>query len=322
MTNELNFNPPFPALTPAQRYHLDVNGYVVVNDVLDKNEVQTLYNVIHRLKDEFMSNENPWDTNIRGASIVGHDAYDNRVLFRDMLEAEPEFLQHASNNRIVGMVEEVVGQRVRLTEQNAYINSRNFNNPYKGPGRYLWHRNRPESNTYTDNGLFHCNFVKSITNLSDIGEDDGGTCVIAGSHKISAPEESIVKASRENPDLIHKVIAPAGSTLIFCETLLHTTGDIVSDRERTIIINGYHPWNRFNESWNNFSDEFKARVPEELNSLIFGTYLEPRLRRRPLGADIGTIIPSNHLDGWSLKSESPDSYETDELSRPNKKEFC
>ena len=310
------FCPPFPALTAAQRYHLEIFGYVVVEGVLGPDEVASLYNAMHNLKDEFIASGDPWNITIRGSSIEGDSSIDRRVKFRRMIEATPEFLQHAGHQRIVGMAEEVVGARVRLTEQEGTINSRDPDLPYNGPGRYLWHRNRPSTLTYEENGLFHCSFVKSITNLSDLGPGDGGTCVIAGSHKVSAPEVEIVKAARENPSLIHQVATPAGSTLIFCETLLHSAGDITSDNERTIIINGYQPWNRINEYRDEFSDGFRERVPEPLTQLIFGSNLNPRIRRRPLGAEVGSLDPGDHIDSWSLETEDPSSYEVVDVSAP------
>jgi len=314
MASTNGFNPPFPALTTSQRYHLEVFGYVVVEDMLSPSEIKTLYDALHALKDEFMAGEDPWNSTIRGATIGGKDDIDNRVVFGHLLEAHPVFLEHAAKPRIVGCVEEALGQRVRVVEQAAYINSRNPDAPYEGPGRYLWHRINPDSMTYRDNGLTHSHFAKTLTNLTDLGPDDGGTCVIAGSHKIDAPEEAMVKAARENPDLIHQVTAPAGSTLVFYETLLHATGDITSDRERTIIINGYKPWNVIGE-YKEFSDEFRARLPEELEPLIYGTDLNPRMRRRPLGADPGTLDTGEHWDGWSLETADPNSYEANSLSR-------
>ena len=41
-----------------------------------------------------------------------------------------------------------------------------------------------------------------------------------------------------DPALVHQVVAPAGSTLLFGETLVHATGPITSERERTIITTG------------------------------------------------------------------------------------
>jgi hypothetical protein len=41
--------------------------------------------------------------------------------------------------------------------------------------------------------------------------------------------------------MITNVVAPAGSTLLFGETLVHATGQIQSDKERTIITSAYGP---------------------------------------------------------------------------------
>src|SRR5207302_69375 len=41
---------PFPALTPGQRLHLDVYGYVVVENVLTAQEVTTLLDTIYGIE--------------------------------------------------------------------------------------------------------------------------------------------------------------------------------------------------------------------------------------------------------------------------------
>lgn len=89
---------------------------------------------------------------------------------------------------------------------------------------------------HTKQGLFHCSFVKTLTNLTELGPDDGGTVVVAGSHKLDLPVEEMVACAYADPSLIHLVVAPAGSTLLFAETLVHATGRIRSERERAIIV--------------------------------------------------------------------------------------
>lgn len=148
-----------------------------------------------------------------------------------------------------------------------------------------------------------------------LGPDDGGTCIIAGCHKATCAEESIIQAAREDSSLIHQVVAPAGSTLIFCETLLHASGDIRSDKERTIIISGYNPWNQRTGTAHEFSAGFKEQVPEEFERLIFGSDLNPRLRRRSLDMPVGSADPGDYLDGFSLTSADPDSYESNHLTK-------
>ena len=125
--------------------------------------------------------------------------------------------------------------------------------------------------TYVENGLFHCTFVKTLTNLTELGPDDGGTVVVAGSHKVKCDRETIIAAAYEDPALIHQVVAPAGSTLLFGEALIHATGQIRSDRERVIVIGGYTP--PMFQAWNGQepSAEFIAQTPEPLKPLIAGS---------------------------------------------------
>ncbi len=47
MTDD-SFKRPFPALTPAQRYHLDVYGYVVVENALSEGETSRLLEAMQR----------------------------------------------------------------------------------------------------------------------------------------------------------------------------------------------------------------------------------------------------------------------------------
>ena len=291
--------PPFPALTTEQRWHLDVFGYVVIENMLSNDQVINLKKALNNFRNEFMQLEQPWNTPIRNGIIHGKL---NEIKFNNLIEADPSFLEYAIHPRIVGMVQEVIGLGVRICETEAIINSRDKSDKYSGPPRYQWHRARPTSFTYYDNGLFHCTFVKAITNLTDIGEEDGGTAVVAGSHKSMCEEESMIKAVKKDPSLIHNVVAPAGSTLVFCETLLHATAPITSDNERMIMITGYQPWNHRTNTVRELSDSFKKSIPEELEKLVLGSDLNPRLRRRTLGMDPDTQSVSEKMDIWSLDS--------------------
>ena len=65
--------------------------------------------------------------------------------------------------------------------------------------------------------------------------------VIPGSHKLDIPDEELVEMVRQDPSMVHSIVAPAGSTLLFGETLVHATGQIQSDAERTILTSAYGP---------------------------------------------------------------------------------
>ncbi|MEZ4866216.1 MAG: phytanoyl-CoA dioxygenase family protein [Caldilineaceae bacterium] len=231
---------PFPALTSAQRYHLDVNGYVVVENTLTTAEVTRLREALQQLKRDLIATGDPEHAVVRGCRFSHYEPH--HVHFAHILEADPAILDYLTHPRLVAMAEELVGGAVRLEESEAIINSRAPSYDPNAPVRYGFHTGtRAEFGTYTENGLFHCNFVKTLTNLTDLGPDDGGTVVIAGSHKIRAPQQQVIACAYEDPSLIHQVIAPAGSTLLFAESLIHATGQLRSDQERVIIIGGYTP---------------------------------------------------------------------------------
>ena len=239
-TPTISYDKPFPALTAAQRFHLDVNGYVVVQNTLTADEVGRTREALQKLKRDLIATSDPANAVVRGARFSVYKPH--HVHFAHIVEADPAILEYMTNPRLVAMAEELVGGNVRLEESEAIINSRAPDYDPNAPIRFGFHTGtRPDLGTYTENGLFHCNFVKTLTNLTDLGPDDGGTVVIAGSHKIKAPQQQIIDCAYADPSLIHQVIAPAGSTLLFAESLIHATGQLRSDKERVIIIGGYTP---------------------------------------------------------------------------------
>lgn len=108
-----------------------------------------------------------------------------------------------------------------------------------------------------------------------------------------------MKLVREDPSLVHKVVAPAGSTLLcvnsrvcaprtaysrccchrFGETLMHATGHISSNRERTIVTTGFGPtmfpyWDDqvidlAQDRWH-LSARFRSAIPDQYRTLFLG----------------------------------------------------
>ena len=157
-----------------------------------------MLDALNKLKRDFYARDDPWSKEPIRNSTMYRTGEQLGVKFNHLLEVDPIFLEYATHPRIVGMCEEVLGNAARINETQAVINSRKKADRYGGPGRYQWHRHRPEIINYTFNGLYHTHFVKAITNLTELGPDDGGTCVIAGCHKATCREEGIVKAARED----------------------------------------------------------------------------------------------------------------------------
>ncbi len=258
---------PFPAMTPAQRYYLDVFGYVVIENTLSADEVGRLHEGMQRLKRDLLAADE--GEYVRGCRLGANHPHHRH--FAHILEADEAIYDYLTHPRLVGLVEELVGGTVRLEESEAVINTRAAET--KWDGRYGFHTGtRPDIGTYTENGLYHCTFVKTLTNLTELGPDDGGTVCIAGSHKIKASREEIIDCAYEDRSLIHQVVAPAGSTLLFGEALIHATGHLTSDRERVIVIGGYTP--TMFQAWNGQEPSagfVEAQVQPQHRALISGS---------------------------------------------------
>ena len=263
------FDRPFPALTPAQRYQLEVFGYVVVEETLSDDETGGLREALYRLRRDLDQLEDPSAAGPRANSAYLRKNEPHHRFIGHIIEADPVITAYATHPRLVSMAEELMAGEARIVEMNAHINSRAPE--LDDAPRYGFHRGTDiPFGGHVQGGLFHCNFVKTLTNLTDLGPDDGGTVVIAGSHKVDVSSEDLIELAYQDRSLIHQVVAPAGSTLLFSETLIHATGQIRSDKERVIIITGYGAsmfpyWDE-----GELSDAFKRQIPDQLTTLFHG----------------------------------------------------
>lgn len=265
------FDRPFPALTPAQRYHFELYGYTIIENTLDAGEVGRLRDALHQLRAAIQALPQHGPEGPRSGGAYFLTDRDHHHFMANILEADPEITAYATHPRLVSMAEEIMGCEARITEMNAHLNRREPGKALEPQPKYGFHRGADiPFFGHTQHGLFHCAFVKTLTNLTDLGPEDGGTVVVAGSHKVDLPAEQLVQVAYEDRSLIHQVVAPAGSTLLFAETLIHATGQVRSDRERAILITGYGP--TLFPYWDDgqLSPSFSGRIPPQLRPLFQG----------------------------------------------------
>jgi hypothetical protein len=259
---------PTAGLTLAQRFHFDAYGYVLLEGVLTADEVARMKAALYRMKA---------DPELEARRVYTHPHGDHYTLFGHLVEYDPALLEYAVNPKLVPLVEEAVGGAVRLEESEAIINRRR---PDADLGELRKRRVNPVGfhtgtrhgwGTYYEQNRFHCIFVKCLAYLTDVGPEDGGTAVIPGSHRMSWPQKEMIQAALEDQRLIHQVEAKAGSVLLFPESLIHSTTEILSEKERVILVSGYTPtmvreWMR-----NEISPEFIAQQPEAIQPILSGS---------------------------------------------------
>ena len=254
---------PFPALTPAQRLHIEIYGYVIIENVLTSSQVELLKDTIYGIEDDFR----------RTGELPGPNCFNtgtSQTFFRmdNLSHLAPCFFDYLTHPFIVGIAEEIIGGPARLSQSDAHIRRPVENQE----DQYGFHRGINPAYHHYDQGLYHFSFVKALTNLTDLGSDDGGTTVIAGTHKVptDVSQDAIVVAAMADRSMIHQVEAPAGSTLLFYESLIHAAGIIRSNHDRLLILGGYVP-NMF-QSWNRYDPDpdFVQTLSDQHRRLLTG----------------------------------------------------
>lgn len=231
---------------------------------------------------------------VRNCQMTNYRKSPHKQHFMHILESDPSMLEYLLHPKMVALAEELVGGSVRLEESEASMNRRDPDFDPEAPVRYGFHAGSlPDVATYTANGLYHATFVKTLTNLTPLGLGDGGTTVIPGSHKVAVEDrQAVIDAAYGDPDnLIHTVVAPPGSTLLFGEALIHATGQIRTENKRCIIIGGYTP-PQF-QAWQGQepSVEFVASAPQFLQPMLSGgDKWSWKRRARELGKEASTPV--------------------------------
>lgn len=267
-------------LTLAQRFQFDARGFVLLEDVLSEDEVSACLDALLRMKADS-------DTESKG--IYRSTKGDHHTLLGNLVTYDPALLAYATHPKLVPLVEEVVGGNVRLEETEAIINRRAPQDTDELLEKRRTHPTgfhrgtTPTWGCYQEEDRFHCLFVKTLVYLTDVGPDDGGTCVIPGSHRMTWPKEEMIEAALADSSLIHQVEAKSGSVLLFPESLIHSTTRIKSDRERVILVSGYTPPMLREWPGNEVDHAFVETIPEEVRPLVSGSD-SWRWRRRVVGS--------------------------------------
>jgi hypothetical protein len=259
------------ALTPAQRLHFDVYGFVLLDQVLASDEVARMKAALYRIKG--MS-----DAELHARRIYFRRRGDWFFHAGHLLEFDPALLEFAIHPRLIPLVEDAVGGAVRIEETEAIINRRDPDADVEALRRRRFNPTgfhtgtRHGWGTYEEQHNFHCLFVKTLAYLTDVGPEDGGTMLIPGSHRLSRPQPEIIAAALADPErLLYQVQARAGSVLLFAESLIHSTTQIISDRERVILVTGYTPPMLLEWPGNEVSPEFVESLPEHVRPLVSGS---------------------------------------------------
>lgn len=209
-------------MTEQERYLFDLQGFLVVPDALDAEQLAALNAVL----DEHLQAETPPDT--RTHRFIG------------LLGWGKPYTDLIDNPRITPYLEELLGERFRLDHDYADIIRVG-----KGPIGTTLHGGAtpfdPTAYYRYDNGRMHNGLSVVAYNLKDVHPGDGGFAAVPGSHKANRPFPNEWRELETIQSCVQPVVGPAGTAIIFTEALTHGTLPWRGQDERRTLFYKYSP---------------------------------------------------------------------------------
>ncbi len=210
-----------------QQYLFDVQGYLVIEDILSPEQIVTF----NQLLDE-QELPAPGQTQRFGSAPEGSG----------FLEWGAPFCELLDHPQIMPIMQFRLGDCFRLDRiYGMYMHEGMPNGhlhadygatvPTSGarPGEYY---------PFRDNQIYN-GFVVVAWNMSDSGPDLGGFCCIPGSHKSNFKLPQQIDEAREKASCVVIPSAPAGSVILFTEALTHGTAAWQGRHERRTLLYKY-----------------------------------------------------------------------------------
>ena len=210
-----------------QQYLFDVQGYLVIEDVLSPAQVTAFNQTLDQHEVPA-----PGQTQRFGSAPTGSGFLDWGKPFCDLLDHE----------RIMPILRFRLGDSFRLdriygiTMQQGMARGKlhadyGATSPTSGaqPGEYFAFRDNQISN----------GFIVITWNLTDAGPDHGGFCCIPGSHKSNFRLPQSIDEAPEEAACVVIPHAPAGSVTLFTEALTHGTAAWHAAHDRRALLYKY-----------------------------------------------------------------------------------
>ena len=247
-------------LTPEQIAFYELNGYVIVRELFQQEEVNTIKNVASKIADETkqFSTASPGDTfnDLRGTSVVlTTNSKSDQVIKRIVwaAAADPKLLTFGRNKRILTPVSQLLGSESEaLAEADHLINQIH----YKTPGdevAFPWHQDEqnrrffdPEWEDINKKG----SFVQTLAAIDNCTEDNGPLYVIPGSHRLGflkfkgflQSDELQTEVATKGIDVKSTqvpLLMNAGDVVFMHPHLIHGSWPNNSNEPRRMFINGF-----------------------------------------------------------------------------------
>jgi ectoine hydroxylase-related dioxygenase (phytanoyl-CoA dioxygenase family) len=210
-------------LTEEQRLFAEANGYLVVPNALEADELTRLRAAADRAETVWRADE----------SLAGWRR-PNIQQIQSVIEYGDEFLELAAHPAIFPVVRDLLGDDVSLLFSDYFIT------PPHASSQVHWHRDARILGPYQPRSRM---FAKAFILLSDVTPEGGGTAVVPGTHRFDEDWEfPTVDNPTDMPGHV-KLAFPAGTIWFMHGRTYHAALPNDSDHARRVLIYSYgHLW--------------------------------------------------------------------------------
>ena len=240
-------------ISKIDKYLFDLNGFIVIQNALNKSEVKACNKIIDKLK---KLKHNEWEGYVHGHNYGGKEGLNLQQIY----EAGKPFEKLIDHPSWINHMLEFVGGDGTFDHQHGplFIDGKFAN--VRGPGDAIGihsgnHEGTQRGHYRYENGKMHSGQVNILVALTDIGKGDGGTVVIPASHKANFkhPEfdqNRMLKGGKVSHAAFmtgaKEVYLKQGDALLFVDSLCHGSAKRANKGERRVVIYRYGPsWGFF-----------------------------------------------------------------------------
>lgn len=185
-------------MTDEQKFLFDLNGFLIIEDVLSPAECEALKEQIYLMK---------------------HDPEKLPETARHVPGGKLELL--IDHPKVMPVLYEILGPHIRMDYGYVIWRKKGQRHPldlhHGGP------MPEPMLRYNVAHGRIFSGLVRVIFELNDVNENDGGTCFLPGSHKANYPVPAAMTSlapGRQSP-FVHHASCKAGSVILFTENIAH-----------------------------------------------------------------------------------------------------
>jgi ectoine hydroxylase-related dioxygenase (phytanoyl-CoA dioxygenase family) len=225
-------------------YWFDLRGYLTIPSALSGAEVRAVNEAFDRLPDIAPGE---WSGNSQRRDYTQETGYE----LHNCLEFDAAFDSLIDHPAWIGHARHYAGEQgaytegVFIDECIATVRTAGGHHPVHSGA----HRAAVRTQYRFEHGVFRCGQLNLLIAVSDVGDGDGPTMVVPGSHKSNlahplAGDYASGDRMDELPGAV-PVYLKAGDALLFVDCLMHGAASRVNPGERRVVILRYGPsWAR------------------------------------------------------------------------------